>query len=202
MMTPQQVIADFIRTWEGGLSLHKADTGNWVGNVLVGSKYGVTAAALANHRRVSVSSITPQIMRDLAIEEAAEIGYKNYYDKPQLDLLPWNRVTASLLDAGWGMGPPQAIKLMQRIVEAADDGKIGPQTAGLYSRYLEAHGEVALACEFAFARINFYIDITEKRPSNLQFLNGWTARTAYFTPSSAERNKGWWKRFVAEVEVS
>lgn len=196
-MTPRDTIADFIRTWEGGLSLNKSDTGNYVGTTLVGSKFGVTPAALAGHRGVPITKITAPVMAALTSEEAADIGMKAYFTAPRMDLLVWNRVTASIVDMGWGAGPAQAIKLLQRMVKVADDGKLGPMTAAAYKAYVEEHGEVAVACEWANIRCQFYADITEKRPSNAIFLNGWIWRTFYFTPSSSGRNQGWWERFDA-----
>ncbi|MET0364507.1 MAG: putative peptidoglycan-binding domain-containing protein [Sphingobium sp.] len=194
-MTPQEVIANFILTWEGGLSLHKSDTGNWVNGKLIGSKYGVTAAALAGARGVPVASITAPVMAALTIQEAAAIGMAKYYLGPRLNLLPWNRVTASLLDMGWGAGPVQAIKLWQRMIGVPDDGKVGPATAAATKAYIGKHGEDLVAVQWAFIRANFYADITERNPANVAFLNGWFARTEYFTPTAAPRAKGWWDRW-------
>ena len=197
MMQPREAMADFIKTWEGGLSLNKNDTGNYVNGVLIGSNFGVTAAALAGHRKVPIAQVTAKMMAELTSLEAADIAMAAYFLGPKLNLLVWNRVTVSIVDMGWGAGPAQAIKLLQRMIGVADDGKMGPNTAAAFAAYIAKHGELAVAIEWAFIRINFYIDITEKRPANLGFLNGWTARTAYFTPSSAIRAAGWWNRFAA-----
>jgi len=184
-MTPIEFITDYIKRWEGGLSLDRADTGNFVNGILIGSKYGVTAPALAKHRGVSAASITAAQMAALTIEEAAAIGKALYYDAPGFAKLPWNRVTMSIVDFGWGAGPVQAIKLMQRMVGAADDGVIGPRTVAAYATWLEADKAAAWAAR----RDIFYDQIIARTPSNAKFEKGWKSRTAYFLPSSE-----WWGR--------
>ena len=185
-MTPEAFIADYISRWEGGLSLDKADTGNWIDGELIGSKYGVTGAALAKHRGVSAGSISAKQMADLTIDEAVAIGKELYYDAPGFGRLPWNRVTASIVDFGWGAGPVQAIKIMQRMIGAGDDGKIGPETIRKYGDWLEA----SKAEQWAERRNAFYDLIIKNRPANAKFRNGWRNRTAYFEPNSS-----WWRNW-------
>jgi lysozyme family protein len=182
---------DYLRGWEGGLSTDHDDPGNWTGakvgvGQLVGSKYGVTPAALAKHRNVAVGGISQSAMANLTIDEAVDIAVASYYRAPGFDRLPWNRWTMSVIDMGWGSGPAQAIKLLQRIVGVADDGKIGPQTIGAVNAYLVAHGEEAAAWRWAFVRAQFYVSLKD---SLWKYLRGWLNRTAYFTPASE-----WWAR--------
>ena len=195
MMTVDEFIADYIERWEGGLSLHKEDAGNYASGKagvgpLIGSKYGVTPAALAQHRKVSAASITPAQMAALTMAEAVAIGRRAYYDAPRFDMLPWNRVTASIVDMGWGAGPAQAIKLLQRMIGVADDGRMGPNTARAYATWLEARQ----AEEWQGVRNAFYDLIIARKPKNAKFARGWRNRSAYFTPGDAG---GWWARFVA-----
>jgi lysozyme family protein len=193
MMTVDEFIADYIKRWEGGLSLHKEDAGNYASGKagvgpLIGSKYGVTPSTLASHRKVPAASITPAQMAALTMDEAVAIGRKAYYDAPRFGLLPWNRITASIVDMGWGAGPTQAIKLLQRMIGVADDGKLGPNTARAYATWLEARQ----AKEWEGVRNAFYDLIIDRKPANAKFRNGWRNRSAYFTPDS-----DWWGRFVA-----
>lgn len=190
-MTPIEFITDYIRRWEGGLSLDRDDTGNWVNGRLIGSKYGVTAPALARHRGRAAASITAQQMADLTLAEAAQIGKVLYYDAPRFDLLPWNRVTASIVDFGWGAGPAQSIKLLQRMLDVADDGRMGPNTAAAYKALLDVQGEVFVAGAWWTIRDTFYELIIGKNPANTKFEKGWDNRSRYFTPGDRE---GWWGR--------
>jgi lysozyme family protein len=194
-MTPEQVIADYIRAWEGVLSLDPVDNGNWTGGsrgsgVLVGSKYGVTAAALAVHRKVAVSAITKPIMAGVTLEEAAAIGREAYYDKPGLDNLAWNRVTASVLDFGWGSGPRRAIEKLQAMIGAKVDGDPGPKTQAAYKAFLEKNGEEQSALKWCQTRNAYYEAICAARPEQRKYLNGWRNRSAYFAPAT-----NWWRRW-------
>lgn len=202
MKSPHDFAKDFILRWEDGgstdpaktHSLDRIDTGNWVGDRLVGSNHGVTAPALAAHRKVPVSSITQAVMRALTLDEAADIALGLYYKHPKLDLLPWNRVTASIFDMGWGTGPKQAIKLLQRMVGTADDGVMGPATAGAYKTMIDRYGENFVAALWWMQRNAFYDQIIKTRPANAKYERGWKNRSHYFVPGDAE---GWWQRFAA-----
>jgi lysozyme family protein len=182
-MTPREFIEGFISTHEGGLSLDPQDSGNYTGGkrgsgALVGSKFGVTAQALAAYRGVPATSITAKQMAALTKDEAVAIGYQNYYLAPGFDKLPWNRITASIVDKGWGSGPAQAIKLMQRMIGVTADGQLGPKTVAAYRDWLEAHQAEA------WARVRIAFDTSLNQP---RFLKGWNNRTNSFLPGTP-----WW----------
>jgi lysozyme family protein len=190
-MDVRDFIRGFIAAHEGGLSIDPVDTGNWFyekgcDKVLVGSKYGCTGAALAAHRKCT--HITPDDMAKLTLDEAVDVGVSLYYDQPDMDLLPWNQVTASILDMGWGAGTGQAIKLMQRMIVVADDGQIGPHSARAYAEFVDHHGIEEAAEIWAGVRNSFYDAIIKARPANAKYRNGWRNRTASFLPGTA-----WWK---------
>jgi lysozyme family protein len=204
-MTPADFAADFIFHWEDGQSndpnrthsMHPADAGNWssgragVGD-LIGSNHGVTPAVLAAFR--GVPAVTKDEMHALTRSEATAIALAKFYRGPHLDLLDWNQVTASLFDMAWGAGPVQAIKLMQRMIVAGDDGQCGPYTAKAYHEFLDHHGIEAAANAYGQARNAFYDKIIAARPQNAQFRNGWRNRTAYYLPGSA-----WWAQFAGKA---
>lgn len=181
-------IGGFISTHEGGLSMDPQDNGNWTGGhrgqgQLVGSKYGVTPGAVAMFRGVPASSITKADIAGLTREEAIQIGVKNYYLAPGFDKLPWNRVTPSIVDKGWGSGPGQAIRLMQRMIGVNATGKIDPATIAAYAAFIAQHGEEAAARKWADVRIAFDTSLGQPR-----FINGWNNRTRSFLPGTQ-----WWK---------
>jgi lysozyme family protein len=203
MQTIRQFIEGFIRQHEGGLSLHPADNGNWFDpsrfagglpqkrnlGVLVGSKYGVTAYPLALHRKIK--NVTRQMMADLTLAEAVDIGVSIYYDKPGFSRLPWDRVTASIVDKGWGSGPSQSIKLMQRMIGVAADGIIGPATVRAYNAWRASLTEEKAAEHWAAVRRRFDLSLTTNNGPNdpdKKFIRGWNNRTDSFLPGTA-----WWK---------
>lgn len=194
-MTPDAFFRDYIARWEGGLSLDPKDPGNYqLGargkGALVGSNHGVTPPALARHRGVSASSITKADMAALTIDEAADIAAEHYFRAPGFDRLPWNRVTASIVDMGWGAGPAQAVKLLQRMIGVADDGKLGPNTIAAYKLWLEC----GPAAEWAMVRNAFYDRIIQADAEKAKYRNGWRNRTRYFT---ADDKEGWFARWAA-----
>jgi len=186
--SPCEVIEGYIRAHEGGMSVDPVDTGNWFRGVLTGSKYGVTGATLAKYR--GVRAVTQAQMRALTLDEAIDIGMKLYFDQPDIDLLPWNQVSGSILDMGWGAGPGQAAKLLQRMIGANDDGDIGPRTAEAYLDYLRNHGLEKTARDWAKVRDGFYDLIIRRRPANAKYRRGWRNRTASFLPGTA-----WWEQW-------
>lgn len=184
-MTPQDFIRGYIQAHEGGLSVDPDDTGNWSHGVLVGSKYGVTGDVLAKYR--NVPAVTAAQMAALTLDEAVQIGLSLFYRGPHFDLLPWDQCIASVVDMAWGAGPGQAIKLLQRMIGANDDGQIGPYTVRAYIDFVKDHGIPVSALSYADTRNMFYAQIIKARPTNAKYLNGWKNRTASFLPGTK-----WW----------
>lgn len=90
-------------------------------------------------------------------------------DMSNQDLANW------LFDKGVNMGIPQAVKLLQRAIGAADDGKYGAKTDAALKKALaeDAAGVLERCREHARA---FYRQLAAKDPSQAQFLNGWLKR--------------------------
>lgn len=188
MKTARQFIQHTIMAHEGGLSLDRDDTGNWYKGRLIGSKFGVTGAALAQYRGHEISA---QDMAALTEDEAVSIAFSAYYDRPQIDLLVWNPVTASILDMGYNAGPGMTAKLVQRMIGVADDGKIGNYTATAYRQFVDDHGIENAAREWTAQRVGYYDQIIRIRPTNKKYRKGWRARADSFLPNSS-----WWNWFV------
>lgn len=201
-MTPSVFIERFIKDHEGGLSMDPADNGNWFDTArlakglpqrrnygkLVGSKYGITAYALAEHR--GVKNITAGDIANLKIEEAVAIGVRSYINRPGFDKLPWNRVVAAAVDAGWMSGPTKGIELLQRACGADDDGNLGPLTVCAFKIALDKHGEGEMALRLCAERKKFYqILATNEGPNDpdRRFINGWRNRADSFLPGTK-----WW----------
>ncbi len=181
------VIAFFkrmIETWEGGFQAHPADVGNYVNGRLIGTNRGVTPAALALYRGIPVSTVTQEMMRSVTLDEAADIGYRNYYLAPGFDDLPWTEFTEAYVDAGWGSGPRTAIRHMQELIGAGRDGIIGPETQGKFDKYLEANGLADAMRAYVHQRIAFFEAIVRRRPSNQVFLKGWKRRGYAYLPEN------------------
>lgn len=198
MMTPKEYVSSSLMSHEGGLSLHRSDNGNWFDRdryrnglpqkrnhgELVGSKYGITAYALANFMRVDC--ITRETMENLDREVAIAIALKDYFEKPKIDTLqPHTRVSLAVLDMAFNAGAHRAIELLQQSIGAAADGKIGPQTRRMYAEYLHKYGEDQLMVTYTLKRKDFYRSIAHG--DNRKFLKGWIRRADSFLPGTA-----WW----------
>lgn len=198
-ITPREFVGGFIRTHEGGLSMRPEDNGNWTGGArgvgrLVGSKFGVTAATLAKYRGVPLSSITRAAMAALTIEEAINIGVALYYVAPGFDRLPWDRAAAAIFDFAWGAGPARATILLQQLVGARADGRLGPATAAAYRAWRARLSEDDAARAWGKVRDSFYERIaTNDGPDDPDriFLKGWKNRTASFLPGMS-----WWSAWA------
>ncbi len=203
-MTPRAFLAGTIKDHEGGLSMRPEDNGNWFDKAsyhdgraqrrgvgtLVGSNCGVTAYALANYTHDD--DIQPWEIAAITFDKAVDIGVAMFVTAPRFDLLKPSRVTLSIIDKGWGSGPRQATKMMQRIVGVNNvDGKVGPATAAAYASWHDRLGEEAAARAWAAERIRFDTSLTTNDGPNDPdriFLKGWNNRTNSFLPGTP-----WWR---------
>lgn len=204
-LTPRSFIAGSIGSHEGVLSLHPADNGNWFDpkryaakqpqrrnlGKLVGSKFGITAYALADFK--GYKDVTKEMIAGITFDLAVDIGVANYYEKTGLQNLSWNRVTASVLDKAWLSGPVRAILMVQELVGAGTDGKISKdgETARKFDAMIAKYGEEKVAQLWADKRIAFDTYLASNQGPNdpdKKFLNGWNNRTRSFLPGTK-----WWK---------
>jgi lysozyme family protein len=214
-MSPKDFIAGFIGTHEGGLSTHPADNGNWYDpsrylaqdpqrrgmGVNVGSKCGVTAYALVRYRvrkgmpRDRALRVSLADMAAIDLATAIEIGIELYFKEPGFDSLPWNHVTAAILDKAWGSGPGTAIDMLQVMIGASTVGGIGPDTRAKYTAFLARHGEETAAHLWCDQRIAFDTHLATNQGPNdpdKAFINGWNNRSRSFLPGTP-----WWRNFGA-----
>ena len=197
MISPLDFLKLVIGRWEGRYSNNASDAGNWINGRNIGSMYGVTGPALAAHRGVDATTLTVADMQSVTLDEAAEIGLMNYYHGPRFDLLTWGAATAALVDFGWGAGPGQAIKSMQRLVGAPADGGLGPVTAAAYNGWLVRVGLPAALEAIRTMRRAFYLAVANAHPEDQQFLQGWCNRADWASAS----NPTFWNGFSTSTTV-
>ena len=107
----------------------------------------------------------------LTYAQAKEIYKRNYWDKCRCGEMP-ERLATHLFDAAVNHGTTTAIKLLQRAVNASDDGVLGPKTIAA----IQALPEKQVVYFFIQHRRNFYLKIVERNPSQMKFLKGWMNR--------------------------
>jgi lysozyme family protein len=140
---------------EGAYSNHKDDNGGetmWGITVAVARESGYTGA-----------------MRDLRVDQAKAIYRKSYWDAVRADDLP-AAVRYALFDAAVNSGVGQAVRWLQRALDVADDGLIGPVTLGVASL---AEVEPLLRKMLA-QRLRFMTNLSDWRT----FSKGWARRIA------------------------
>jgi lysozyme family protein len=101
---------------EGGFVDHPSDPGG-------ATRWGVTQAVARENGYTGH-------MRDFPIELAKDIYRRQYWDAVKAEQLP-PAVRYAVFDAAVNSGPRQAIRWLQRAVNAQEDGILGPQTLGL-----------------------------------------------------------------------
>lgn len=172
MSIPTEVkrILDKIIANEGGFQDDPRDTGNYAGDRLVGTNYGITPQALAVYKGVPVSEITVEDIKGLTEDDAREIYAQDYYYKPGYDQIESDYLRENVVDMAVNAGAPQATKLLQRIAGAEPDGILGPNT-------LQALNESGVGTnDYSAERKRFYLDLTLNDPSKIPYLLGWVNR--------------------------
>ena len=159
---------DTIMVSEGGFQQDPDDSGNYVNGKLIGTNRGVTPAALAKFRGIDASDVTVEMIKDVTDAEARDIFKQDYYYGPKIDQLPEN-IQDTVFDMYINSGA-NAIKILQRMVGADDDGVIGPQT-------LAAVADANITRDaYADARIEYYKRISQPGSKNAKYRQGWINR--------------------------
>jgi lysozyme family protein len=110
-------------------------------------------------------------MRSLTPEMVAPLYRKNYWEAVEADKLPPG-LALCVFDFAVNAGPSRAARYLQRMVGAAQDGKIGPQTLAAVTGYVQSHGEAAAIRAYQDARRGYYRSL-----SNFPvFGKGWMRR--------------------------
>jgi lysozyme family protein len=112
----------------------------------------------------------PQVdIKNLTLDAAKDIYKRDYWDRAQCDKLP-PQVAYLLFDAAVNSGIGQATRFLQRAVNLADDGVIGPMTLAAVGR-LDAE---VISARFLGQRLEFMTKLTTWDT----FGKGWARRIA------------------------
>ena len=126
---------------EGGYVDHPEDPGGR-------TNMGVTQVAYENHLG---RSVTEEDMRKMPLEHAKDIYKKSYWDKVCGEELP-EGLDFSVFDWAVNSGPSRAVKTLQKIINVAQDGAIGPITL----KAIDDRGPGYLIHRYAKEREMFY----------------------------------------------
>lgn len=132
-------------------------------------------------------------IKNLTLEQAKEIYRRDFWIKPHIEELP-PAIRFDMFDAGVNHGASQAARFLQRALDVADDGVIGPVT--LAAAWHGPH-KANLVARFNGERLLFF----SKLSTWPRFGRGWTRRVAENllieaegidpSPILAEGDDGW-----------
>lgn len=114
---------------EGKFQDDRNDRGNWTTGVigkgqLKGTKFGISAM-----------SYPDEDIKNLTLSRAKELYKRDFWDRVNGD--DWHpAVVYQLFDAAVNHGTGNAIRILQRALDVADDGDIGPVTLKAYFGYV------------------------------------------------------------------
>lgn len=177
-------LADDILKAEGGYVDDPDDPGG-------ATNFGVTIGTLKQLRKDinKDGRIDRQDVRKLTRQMARDIFVEQYFEAPQIDLLPM-ALWASVFDMQVNSGR-NAILILQRLFndmgyDIQVDGRLGHQTAQI-AKEAVAVDEGLTVDAYGIARRSYYITLAQKRPSLRKFARtrrgakgGWIRRAENF----------------------
>lgn len=174
MIDKNKIIEEIIYT-EGGYVNDPSDSGGE-------TKYGITVAT------ARACGITKPII-DLTEHDAFAIYEQKYWDAVNADELfkVDARLAQTVVDYAVHSGPNLACKTLQRLLNTLNnaqslfddlsiDGVIGGRTISALHEYAEKRNMKYLIVTYDAMRINFLVELVERREKDERFLYGWLKR--------------------------
>lgn len=150
---------------EGGYANHPSDPGGR-------TNLGVTQAVWENWVG---HTVTEKEMRALTPEKVEPLYKRKFWDACRCDDLP-SGVDYLVFDMAVNAGVGRSAKLLQRVLDVAQDGAIGPITLAV----AEHKGALTIIEEFSKVREEFYRSL----PTFGTFGNGWLNRVEHSKASA------------------
>jgi len=156
-MNPSQMVLRAIRKTvqrEGGYVNHPDDRGGE-------TNFGI-----------SKKSFPDVDIKNLTLDQAIEIYFREYWIPIHVDLIDSIRVKWKVFDIGVNMGRIRAVELLQKGIGVTVDGSLGPKTATAANK----KPEIDVLLGIAEAQAIRYAQIVKANTSQAIFLEGWIAR--------------------------
>ena len=164
-MAKVEILAPYIKKWEGGFANDPADRGG-------ATNKGVTIATFEAYCKAkSLPRPNVERLKRMTDGEWLDILKTMFWDKWQADKIKSQKLANILVDWVWGSGV-YGIKIPQRILGVKQDGIVGDETL----KALNAQDPDKLFQAIYDARKKYLNDITISRPINKRFLKGWLNR--------------------------
>lgn len=164
-MAKVEILAPYIKKWEGGFANDPADRGG-------ATNKGVTIATFEAYCKAkSLPRPNVERLKRMTDGEWLDILKTMFWDRWQADKIKSQKLANILVDWVWGSGVC-GIKIPQRILGVKQDGIVGDETL----KALNAQDPDKLFQAIYDARKKYLNDITISRPINKRFLKGWLNR--------------------------
>lgn len=157
--------------WEGGYINHPADPGGETNRGITDRLDGKVDGQVD----INGDGIGDVDIKNLTESQAKEVYRRRFWDKMQGDKIESQHIANILFDGYVNCGV-NGIKLMQRLLNLKDDGVVGPKTLAA----INGADEVTLYENYKDARIDYYLDLAERKPALKVFLKGWLNRINSF----------------------
>lgn len=157
---------------EGGWVDHVDDPGGAT-NFGVSIRYARTKGLLFDLD--SDGDVDKADIRLVTAEIAIGMFVIDFYLAMNLNLLPVGKLQANVFDMAVNAGG-NAVKILQRMVGVADDGRLGLKTAAAVQSYVDRVGDAEANRLYSAARKAFYAKLIASKPSLGKFRNGWNNR--------------------------
>ena len=149
--------------YEGGYDESMAQQG-------VISNFGITQNLYDAYNQKNEKAL--KSVKDISYGEARDIAYEEIYETSGADKIKNPSLKALLFDYAYNSGPTQAVKSLQAIVGAKEDGVIGPKTLKKVNSY-----KGNLIEDFLNARERFLTDLVIQQPQvHQKHMRGWMNR--------------------------
>jgi len=133
------------------------------------SRWGITAAALSEHRG---HSVTDAEISQLSVTEARDIYQTMYIFKPSFHLLGSEVLRATLVDYGVNSGTSTAVKAMQHALGVVPDGIIGAETLRAANLKDGSRLSIRILCQ----RSRMLARLVHRDSTQVKYLEGWIDR--------------------------
>jgi len=157
--------------WEGGYVHHPADPGGETNRGITDRLDGKVDGLVD----LDGDGIGDVDIKGLTEAEAKQVYKRRFWDRMQGDKIESQLIANILFDGYVNMGA-NGIKLIQRIINVKDDGIFGPKTLAA----INCGNELIVYNKYKQARIIYYQDLAERKPSMKVFLKGWLNRIKSF----------------------
>ena len=152
---------------EGGFVDNPADRGG-------PTNFGITQASATAYLGGEPASVA--FIKAITPEVAAAIYRKLFWTPLHLDEIVDNRVATVILDLAVLRGIPSVVRAIQSACKVSVDGKMGDATLAAF-RILAHENPSFLALEVVLHCQYLFVDFAVRNPEQIQFLEGWIART-------------------------